>query len=81
MGIVLTHYSLNKGPKVFGGEGEKAVVKELTILKDMEMNTFFPMDPKTLTKEQRTRTISSLMFFEEKCDGSLKERACAVGTP
>ena len=32
MGVILTQYSLNKELKVFGEEGEKAIVKELTDL-------------------------------------------------
>ena len=39
------------------------------------------MDPKTLTKEQRTKAISSILFLKDKHDGSMKRRACALGTP
>ena len=42
---------------------------------------FFPMDPETLTKEQRVKAISSLVFLKEKRDGTIKGRACAIGTP
>ena len=55
MGVILTQYSLNKGLKEFGKHGEETVVKELSSLKDMD--TFFPMDAKTLTKDQRTREL------------------------
>ena len=79
MGIIMTQYSLNKGLKEFGDRGEEAVVKELSSLKDMD--TFFPMDAETLTKEQRAKAISSLMFLKEKRDGTIKGRACAIGTP
>ena len=79
MGIILTQYSLNKGLKEFGDRDEEAVVKELNSLKDMD--TFFPMNGDELTKEQRTRAISSLMFLKEKRDGTIKGRACAIGTP
>ena len=79
MGVIMTQYSLNKGLKKFGDRGEKAVVKELSSLKDMD--TFFPMNVNELTKEQRTRAISSLMFLKEKRDGTIKGRACAIGTP
>ena len=78
-GIIMTQYSLNKGLKEFGDRGEEAVVKELSSLKDMD--TFFPMDAETLTKEQRAKAISSLMFLKEKRDGTIKGRACAISTP
>ena len=61
IGVILTQYSLNKGLQEFSERGDEAVVKELSSLKDM--NTFFPMDTETLTKEQRVRAISSLMFL------------------
>ena len=79
MGVIMTQYSLNKGLEEFGDRGKEAVVKELSSLKDM--NTFFPMDAEALTKEQRARAIYSLMFLKEKCDGTIKGRACAIGTP
>ena len=45
------------------------------------MDTFFPTDADALTKEQRARAISSLVFLKEKRDGTIKGRACAIGTP
>ena len=45
------------------------------------MDTFFSMDAATLTKEQRAKAISSLMFLKEKRDGTIKGRAYAIGTP
>ena len=35
----------------------------------------------TLTKEQWAKAISSLLFFKEKRDGTIKGRACAIDTP
>ena len=75
----MTQYSLNKGLKEFGDRREEAVVKQLSSLKDMD--TFFPMDAKTLTKERRFKAISSLIFLKEKRDRAIKGRACAIGTP
>ena len=66
----MTQYSINKGLKEFDEHGEEAVVKELSSLKDMD--TFFPMDTETLTKDQRVKAISSLMFLKEKRDGTIK---------
>ena len=55
MRVVMTQYSLNKGLEEFGEHGEEAGVKELSSLKDMD--TFFPMDAETLTKEQRFKAF------------------------
>ena len=63
MGVILTQYSLSKGLKEFDERDEQAVAKELSSLKDMD--TFFPVDAETLTKEQQDRTISSLVFVLE----------------
>ena len=76
--VILTQYSHNNGLKEFCKRGEEAVVKELSSLKDMD--TFFPIDAETLTKEQTVRAISSLLFLNEKRDGTGKGRACAIGT-
>lgn len=53
------------------------MTKELKQLHDMQ--TFFPVDAKTLTKEQRKRALASLMFLKEKRDGKMKARGCADG--
>ena len=74
----MTQYSLKKGLSVLGVPAEEAVVKELQQMKDMD--AFFPVDPTTLTGEQQKRALASLMFLKEKRDGTVKGRACAVGT-
>jgi hypothetical protein len=43
------------------------------------MKTFFPVDSKTLTKQEKQKAISSLMFLKEKRNGDVKGRACADG--
>ena len=79
MGVILTQYSLNKGLKEFGESGEQAVMKDLSSNKDMD--TFFHMDAEILTKEQRVRDNSSIMFLKEKHDWTIKGRACVISTP
>ena len=79
MGVIMTQYSLNKGLEEFVDCMEEAVVKDPSSLKNMD--TFFPMDAETLTKEQQVTAISSLMFLKKKRDGTIKGRACAIGTP
>jgi hypothetical protein len=63
----------------FGVRGEKAVTRELRQLHDMI--TFFPLDPSSITREQRAKAIASLMFLKEKRNGDIKGRACADGRP
>lgn len=78
-GIALQQYSIKAGLRKFGMRGEKAVSKELRQRHDMV--TFFPLDPSTITREQRARAIASLMFLKEKRNGDIKGRACADGRP
>jgi hypothetical protein len=78
-GIALQQYSIKAGLKKFGEKGKAAVTKELKQLHDMV--TFFPIDPATVTKEQRSKAIASLMFLKEKRNGDVKGRACADGRP
>ena len=79
MGLVLLNqHNLKKGLKLFGLPGEKAVTKELQQLHDME--TYIPMDPKKLSRIDRFKALSALMFLIEKRDGSIKAQKCAVGS-
>ena len=75
--IMLQQFNLNAGLKKFGSRGEAAVSKELKQLHDMR--TFFPVEAKSLSKEERLKALSSLMFLTEKRDGKIKGRACADG--
>jgi hypothetical protein len=77
LGVALMQYSIKAGLKKFGEKGEAAVTKELKQLHDM--TTFYPVDSKTLTKEDKAKAIASLMFLKEKRDGTVKGRACADG--
>jgi hypothetical protein len=77
LGVALMQYSIKAGLKKFGEKGEAVVTKELKQLHDM--TTFYPVDSKTLTKEDKARAIASLMFLKEKRDGTVEGRACADG--
>ena len=76
--IMVQNYSIKKGLKHFGVRGEQAVTKELQQHHDME--TYFPVDPDTLTQKQRKEALNSLMFLMEKRDKSVKARSCADGS-
>lgn len=72
-------FSLNAGLKRFGERGETAVAKELNQFNLLD--TFTPLDPATLTYEQRRHALASLIFLTEKRNGDIKARACANGKP
>ena len=46
-----------------------------------DLNVFFPRDPKSLSKEERIKALSSLIFLKEKSSGQVKGRACINGAP
>ncbi len=77
LGIALVHYSMGAGIKKFKERGEAGVTKELTQMHDMDV--FCPVVRELLTKEERTKALSSLMFLKEKRDQSVKARMCADG--
>jgi hypothetical protein len=61
--------SLKQGLKKWGKRAEEGAMKEMHQLNDLK--AFFPRDPKTLTREQRVRALSSLIFLKEKDSDSV----------
>jgi hypothetical protein len=45
------------------------------------MDTWMPMEAGKLSREQRMRALSSLLFKKEKRTGDIKGRACINGAP
>jgi hypothetical protein len=78
-GYLMTQYNLKPGLRKFGEKGVKAAVSELTQLHIMD--TWTVMDPGQLTREDRARALSSLLFLKEKRCGKIKGRACINGAP
>ena len=78
LGVILTQYSLKKGLKKFEGRAEEAVEKELNQFHDLRC--FDPVDPSTLTRQDRVEALSSLMFLKEKRTGEIKARGCVNGS-
>ena len=76
---MMTQYNLKPGLRKFGNKGEKAAMKELTSLHVMDI--WRPMDAAKLSREQRMRALSSLLFLKEKRTGDIKGRACINGAP
>eukprot|EP00957_Ditylum_brightwellii_P193756 14754801-Ditylum_brightwellii.AAC.1 len=68
-------YSLKKGLKHFRDKGRKAVGKEILQLHNRKV--FQPIHVKDLTPLERKQAVESLIFLVEKCNGTMKVRACA----
>ncbi len=78
-GHLMTQYNSKPGLQKFGQGGADAAVKELTQLHVMD--TWTAMEPTKLTREERMRALSSLLFLKEKQTGTIKVRACINGVP
>ena len=76
-GLIMSHqYTLNKGLELFGEKAEEAAVKELKQIHDMD--TYTPIDPKTLSTEEKNKALSALFFLTEKRHGKNQgEKVCS----
>ena len=45
------------------------------------MDTWVPEDPTILSRAEKVKALSSLMFLKEKRSGKVKGRACVNGSP
>ena len=72
-------YILNKGLKMFGNRGKKALMTELDQL--YRRNCFTPVSIKDMSMEERQRAQVALMFLTEKRDKSVKGRMVYNGKP
>ena len=79
MAYLMTQYNLKPGLRKFGLRGQTAAVKELMQLHIMD--TWTPLAADKLSREQRIRALSSLLFLKEKRTGDIKGRACINGAP
>jgi hypothetical protein len=70
LGVALAQYSITAGLKKFKEKGKKGVTKELTQMHDM--NVFTPVRKESLSVEERTKALASLMFLKEKRDKTVK---------
>jgi len=76
--IMVNQFNLKRGLELFGDKAEIATVSELKQIHDM--GTYVPLEASELTKEQKAKALSALMFIVEKRDGKVKARKCAVGS-
>jgi hypothetical protein len=63
-------YMLQKGLKVFGNKGHKALMKEIDQLH--KMTCFAPLKVKEMKHSKRKKAQMALMFLIEKRDKSVK---------
>ena len=75
---MLQQFSLKAGLKHFGKKGAEAVTSELTQRHDM--HTYEPIDPDTMTRQQKSEALNSLIFLTEKRNGDVKSRMCGDGS-
>ena len=75
--IALTQYGMKKGLQLFGERGVKAIKAEMQQFHDRGVVS--PIDPKTMTKEDKNKALNYLMFLKEKRCGKIKGRGCADG--
>ncbi len=61
---LMVQYNLKPGLRKFGSRGEEAAVKELSQLHIMD--TWTPMEARKLSRKQRMRALSLLLFLKEK---------------
>ena len=75
---MLQQFSLKAGLRHFNKKGEEAVASELTKMHDM--HTYKPVDPATMTRQQKSEALNSLIFLTEKHNGIVKSRMCGDGS-
>lgn len=74
---VMIQFSMKAGLKHFGQRGEDAVSKELSQL--YLRDTFEPLHPKDLSREEKDGSWDSHLFLKDKRDLSVKGRLVAGG--
>ena len=79
MKYLITQYNLKAGLKHFGEKVISSVKGELTQLHVMD--TWVPEDPTMLSRAEKVKALSSLMFLKEKRSWKVKGRACMNGAP
>jgi hypothetical protein len=76
---LMTQYNLKPGLRKFRAQGETAVINKMMQLHVMD--TWTAMDPAKLTREERMKALSSLLFLKEKQTRKVKGRTCINRAP
>jgi hypothetical protein len=75
--IVMTQHSVRKGLKLFGKDGENAIISEMQQFHDMDC--IEPKQAQMLTREEKQAALNCLMFLKKERCGRIKGRGCADG--
>ena len=78
-GYLMTQYNLKPGLQKFRERGTTTAISELTQLHVMD--TWSVMDPTKLTRDDRTKALSSLLFLKEKWCRKIQGQACVNRVP
>jgi hypothetical protein len=70
--IVMTQHSVRKGLKIFGKDGENAIISEMQQLHDMDC--IEPKQAQMLTREEKQAALNYRMFLKKKRCGRIKGR-------
>jgi len=73
--VMLNQVGVIEGLKMFGEEGNNALLKELNQLH--ERDALLPKKKEDMTHDERKKALRYLMFLKEKRDGTIKARGCA----
>jgi Reverse transcriptase (RNA-dependent DNA polymerase) len=74
---IMTQLSMKAGLKRWKDKGESAISEELSQLHFRD--TFDPLNPKELSKEEYNKVLESHLFLKQKRDDSIKGRMVAGG--
>jgi hypothetical protein len=80
--VMFTQMQAKVGIQQFGEEAIAALVKEFKQLDEGAIpgkRVVCPVDPGTLTKQEKIRALNTVTLIKQKRDGSIKGRACADG--
>ena len=83
LSVMFTQMPALKGFKLFGERAVAAMVKELKQLEHGPMpgkKVIVPINPDTLTYEQKRRALNAINLIKKKRDGTIKGRTCADGS-
>ena len=69
-GYLMIRYNLKPGLREFGAKGQSAAIDELTQLHVMD--TWTAMDATKLSREDKMKALSLLLFLKEKQTGKIK---------
>ena len=74
-----------KGLKKYGEHGLAAIIKEFTQLDqgaipEHNKPVVIPIDPSTLSYDDKKKALDAVNLISEKCDGTIKGRTCANGS-